>query len=160
MIGCCEVDLISDWLLHEVDLISDWLLCKVGLSSDWLLCEVDLISDWSAVSGEVMHERDRCRACQGKKVVKDSKILEVHIDKGMKNGQKITFRNEGDQVVSVARGASHLEHGIGTKLCELGLCSVQPEIKPDKEMCISFQLEKEVCVFSRKKKCVCVFSRK
>ena len=34
----------------------------------------------------------------GKKVVRERKILEVHIDKGMKDGQKITFSGEGDQV--------------------------------------------------------------
>ena len=34
----------------------------------------------------------------GKKVVRERKILEVHITKGMKDGQKITFSGEGDQV--------------------------------------------------------------
>lgn len=31
------------------------------------------------------------------KVVRDRKVLEVHIDKGMSDGQKITFSGEGDQ---------------------------------------------------------------
>ena len=38
----------------------------------------------------------------GKKVVRERKILEVHITKGMKDGQKITFSGEGDQVIKVA----------------------------------------------------------
>jgi hypothetical protein len=51
--------------------------------------------------GEVISEKDRCSTCRGKKVVNQTKILEVHIDKGMKEGQKIYFRGEGDQQVSV-----------------------------------------------------------
>ena len=30
-------------------------------------------------------------------VVKDRKILEVHVDKGMEDGQKVVFSGEGDQ---------------------------------------------------------------
>ncbi|XP_061427922.1 dnaJ homolog subfamily A member 1-like isoform X3 [Lethenteron reissneri] len=48
-------------------------------------------------SGEQIDPRDRCRQCQGRKVVREKKILEVHIDKGMKDGQKIQFAGEGDQ---------------------------------------------------------------
>lgn len=34
---------------------------------------------------------------QGRKTVRDRKILEVHVDKGMSDGQKIVFGGEGDQ---------------------------------------------------------------
>lgn len=47
--------------------------------------------------GEIINQRDRCKSCQGKKVIRDRKILEVHIDKGMTDGQKIVFSGEGDQ---------------------------------------------------------------
>uniref|UniRef100_A0A8C1JAE2 DnaJ heat shock protein family (Hsp40) member A2a n=1 Tax=Cyprinus carpio TaxID=7962 RepID=A0A8C1JAE2_CYPCA len=47
--------------------------------------------------GEVISEKDRCKKCEGKKVIKEVKILEVHVDKGMKHGQKITFGGEADQ---------------------------------------------------------------
>ncbi|XP_029436887.1 dnaJ homolog subfamily A member 4-like [Rhinatrema bivittatum] len=47
--------------------------------------------------GEIISPKDRCKACNGKKVLKEKKILEVHIDKGMKDGQKIVFHGEGDQ---------------------------------------------------------------
>ncbi|KAK9490004.1 hypothetical protein V1508DRAFT_426280 [Lipomyces doorenjongii] len=47
--------------------------------------------------GEIIREKDRCKGCNGKKTVSEKKILEVHIDKGMVNGQKITFPEEGDQ---------------------------------------------------------------
>lgn len=47
--------------------------------------------------GERINPKDRCKQCQGKKVVRDRKVLEVHIDKGMTSGQKIVFSGEGDQ---------------------------------------------------------------
>lgn len=47
--------------------------------------------------GEVIHEKDRCKECDGRKVNKEVKVLEVHVDKGMKHGQKITFSGEADQ---------------------------------------------------------------
>ena len=47
--------------------------------------------------GERINPKDRCRTCNGKKVVRERKILEVNVDKGMVDGQKITFSGEGDQ---------------------------------------------------------------
>lgn len=47
--------------------------------------------------GEKINPKDRCKTCQGKKTVRDRKILEVHVDPGMVDGQKITFSGEGDQ---------------------------------------------------------------
>ncbi|KAL4641955.1 hypothetical protein GN956_G10539 [Arapaima gigas] len=47
--------------------------------------------------GEKFNSKDRCKNCNGHKVECKKKILEVHIDKGMKDGQKITFHGEGDQ---------------------------------------------------------------
>nr|KAG5712990.1 hypothetical protein BaRGS_021784 [Batillaria attramentaria] len=54
--------------------------------------------------GETINERDRCKECKGKKVVSETKILEVHVDKGMKNEQKIPFRGEGDQLPDMEPG--------------------------------------------------------
>jgi DnaJ family protein A protein 1 len=53
---------------------------------------------------ELFLEKDRCKTCQGKKVVRERKILQVHIDKGMKDGQKITFHGDGDQEPNVKPG--------------------------------------------------------
>ena len=41
---------------------------------------------------ERISPKDRCKSCNGRKIVREKKILEVHIDKGMKDGQKITFK--------------------------------------------------------------------
>lgn len=54
--------------------------------------------------GEVINEKDRCKVCLGKKVTKESKQLEVHIDKGMKHDQKIVLRGEGDQSPGIEPG--------------------------------------------------------
>jgi len=48
-------------------------------------------------AGKVITERDKCRSCSGSKVYKDKKVLEVNIEKGMKNGQKIKFSGEADE---------------------------------------------------------------
>jgi len=47
--------------------------------------------------GEIINQRDRCRKCEGKKVCREKKILEVHVDKGMRDGQHVRFSGEGDQ---------------------------------------------------------------
>lgn len=54
--------------------------------------------------GEVINEKDRCTTCRGKKVMNETKILEVHVDKGMRESQKIYFRGEGDQQPEVEPG--------------------------------------------------------
>ncbi|KAF8610214.1 hypothetical protein BDV93DRAFT_601261 [Ceratobasidium sp. AG-I] len=55
-------------------------------------------------TGEVINQKDRCKVCVGKKVVSERKFLEVHIDKGMKGGQPITFAGESDQSPGVEPG--------------------------------------------------------
>merc|ERR1712137_924479 len=54
--------------------------------------------------GEIIDPKDRCKGCKGKKTVKESKIIEVEIDRGMKEGQKITFSDEGDQEPGILAG--------------------------------------------------------
>lgn len=55
-------------------------------------------------SGEKIALKDRCKSCDGAKVVKNSKVLEVHIDKGMQDGQKICYSGEADQDPSYEPG--------------------------------------------------------
>eukprot|EP01012_Entosiphon_sulcatum_P026836 TRINITY_DN3232_c0_g1_i1.p1 TRINITY_DN3232_c0_g1~~TRINITY_DN3232_c0_g1_i1.p1 ORF type:complete len:423 (-),score=85.60 TRINITY_DN3232_c0_g1_i1:49-1293(-) len=47
--------------------------------------------------GTAVDPKDRCTNCSGNRVVTEKKILDVHIERGMKHGQKITFSQEGDQ---------------------------------------------------------------
>ena len=54
--------------------------------------------------GEIIDPKDRCKLCKGKKVVKETKIIEVEIDRGMQVGKRITFAGEGDQAPGVEPG--------------------------------------------------------
>lgn len=47
---------------------------------------------------------DRCKKCNGKKIVQERKVLEVRIDKGMEDGQQITFKEEADQAPNTIPG--------------------------------------------------------
>jgi DnaJ family protein A protein 2 len=55
-------------------------------------------------TGEIINPKDRCKTCNGKKVLSERKVLEVHIDKGMKSGQQIKFAGESDQAPNVVPG--------------------------------------------------------
>jgi DnaJ-class molecular chaperone len=50
-------------------------------------------------SGETISDKDRCLQCKGDKVLPEKKVLEVVVEKGMQNGQKITFPGEADETV-------------------------------------------------------------
>lgn len=54
--------------------------------------------------GETINQKDKCKECNGRKVKQEQKILEVHIDKGMVNGQRIVFSGEGDQGPNIIPG--------------------------------------------------------
>ena len=55
-------------------------------------------------SGQVISEKDKCPQCHGQKVVQEKKVLEVHIDKGMVNNQKIVFQGEADEAPGTVPG--------------------------------------------------------
>lgn len=55
-------------------------------------------------NGESINPKDRCKECEGAKVVRERKVLEVHIEKGMRDGQTIVFRGEADQAPGVTPG--------------------------------------------------------
>lgn len=82
--------------------VSDALVQSLGY---WVIASTNPSSYFlESLIGEVISEKDRCKKCEGKKVVKEVKILEVHVDKGMKHGQKITFGGEADQAPGVEPG--------------------------------------------------------
>ena len=69
-----------------------------------MIQQIQQACDECSGTGEIINQKDRCRQCNGKKVVSEKKMLEVHIDKGMKGGQTITFRGESDQAPGVIPG--------------------------------------------------------
>ncbi|KAG0201888.1 Type I HSP40 co-chaperone [Mortierella sp. GBA30] len=54
--------------------------------------------------GEIIDPKDKCKACNARKVTQVRKVLEVHIDRGMKDGRKIVFNGEGDQAPGTIPG--------------------------------------------------------
>lgn len=54
--------------------------------------------------GEIIKDKDRCKVCHGKKTITERKVLLVHVDKGMQDGQKVTFKGEGDQGPDITPG--------------------------------------------------------
>jgi len=54
--------------------------------------------------GETISDKDRCRPCNGKKTTREKRILEVHVDKGMVEGQKIPFRGMADEDPGIEPG--------------------------------------------------------
>lgn len=55
-------------------------------------------------TGEIVDPKNRCKQCNGKKTQQERKVLEVHIDKGMKSGQQIKFPGESDQSPGIEPG--------------------------------------------------------
>lgn len=51
----------------------------------------------SQCGGEGEMNKDPCKHCKGKKRVRSEETIEVHIEKGMRDGQKIMFYGKGDQ---------------------------------------------------------------
>jgi len=54
--------------------------------------------------GEVVDEKDKCPGCSGKRVVSDRKILELVVEPGMKDNQRLTFAGESDQAPDMEPG--------------------------------------------------------
>mgnify|MGYP003366229660 CR=1 FL=1 len=55
-------------------------------------------------TGTIIDPKGRCKVCLGKKGVNERKILEVHVDPGMKDGQKVVFKGEADQAPGIIPG--------------------------------------------------------
>lgn len=54
--------------------------------------------------GEIIPVKDRCQKCDAQKVIESSKVIEVHVDRGAKDGQEIKFMGEGNQEPSIPAG--------------------------------------------------------
>ncbi|KAI1318306.1 hypothetical protein EDD11_006819 [Mortierella claussenii] len=54
--------------------------------------------------GQTMRDKDKCKKCKGAKVVNEKKVMEIFIEKGMRNGEKIPMKGEADQQPDVETG--------------------------------------------------------
>jgi len=75
---------------------------KVRQIGPGMLQQVQVACSSCAGQGETVGEK--CKVCRGAKTKKTTKTLEVHVEKGMKNGSKITFRQESDEAPGVIAG--------------------------------------------------------
>ncbi|CAG8714356.1 8788_t:CDS:2, partial [Cetraspora pellucida] len=48
-------------------------------------------------TGGIIREKDKCKKCKGLKVVEEKKKLDIYIEKGMQNNQRIVMQGEADQ---------------------------------------------------------------
>jgi len=48
-------------------------------------------------TGSTIAEKDKCTTCVGERTVKEKKTLEVFVTKGMRNGERVTFKGEADE---------------------------------------------------------------
>ncbi|GMH27010.1 hypothetical protein Nepgr_028853 [Nepenthes gracilis] len=55
-------------------------------------------------TGETINEKDSCPQCKGEKVIQEKKVLEVNVEKGVQNRQKITFPGEADEAPDTVTG--------------------------------------------------------
>lgn len=46
----------------------------------------------------------KCNKCQGRRLINESKLLDITIEKGVDNGDHILFEREGEQVPDMQRG--------------------------------------------------------
>lgn len=59
--------------------------------------QVEQICRQCSGQGETIAAKDRCKQCNGKRTIRDRKVVEVHIEKGMPDGHQICFEGEGNQ---------------------------------------------------------------
>lgn len=69
-----------------------------------MMQQVQMVCPSCEGAGDIINEKDRCKTCNGRKVTPDRKILEVHVDKGMEDGQKVVFKGESNQEPGVPAG--------------------------------------------------------
>eukprot|EP01088_Endostelium_zonatum_P006035 TRINITY_DN18142_c0_g1_i1.p1 TRINITY_DN18142_c0_g1~~TRINITY_DN18142_c0_g1_i1.p1 ORF type:complete len:450 (-),score=148.76 TRINITY_DN18142_c0_g1_i1:96-1445(-) len=54
--------------------------------------------------GKSIAKEDQCTKCKGDKVVEEKKVITVQVDKGMEEGQRVSFYGESDQAPGATSG--------------------------------------------------------
>ncbi|MCQ2817991.1 MAG: DnaJ domain-containing protein [archaeon] len=62
--------------------------------------------------GTVIKDKDRCPNCKGNKVVKESKMIKIMLDKGAPDGKRYTFKGEADEMPDYEPGDVVVEINI------------------------------------------------
>jgi len=69
-----------------------------------MLTKQQVVCDQCRGEGEVVREQDKCGTCRGERVSESTKVLKVEIDKGARDGQRLTFRGESDEAPGMKAG--------------------------------------------------------
>lgn len=69
-----------------------------------MMQQVQSVCSKCSGTGEFIKDKDRCGGCKGKKTTSERKVLEVNIDRGMRDEQKIVFKGESNQEPGVPPG--------------------------------------------------------
>uniref|UniRef100_A0A915P1E0 CR-type domain-containing protein n=4 Tax=Meloidogyne TaxID=189290 RepID=A0A915P1E0_9BILA len=69
-----------------------------------MLQQIATQCDHCSGGGETIDDANRCKTCQGRKTVQEMKIIEVKVEPGMRENQKIVFYGEGDQEPGIEPG--------------------------------------------------------
>ena len=48
-------------------------------------------------SGQHIPDEEKCKKCKGMRVVKEANVLEIEVEKGMKDGDRMIFENQSDE---------------------------------------------------------------
>lgn len=78
--------------------------CQIRQLGPGMIQQMQGVCSTCGGSGETVSSKDRCKTCNGEKTIIDKKIIEVHVDKGMLDEQRIKFSGEGNQVPNAEPG--------------------------------------------------------
>lgn len=115
---------------------------KIHMIGPGMAQQIEQVCSSCHGQGEIIPAKDRCKTCNGKKTVRERKILEVHIEKGMRDGQKIVFNGEGDQ-------EPELQPGDIVIVLEEQDHTVFKRSKQDLIMRMELQLVESLCGFQK-----------
>jgi len=79
-------------------------VCVVTRRMGMFIQQTQVVCNDCRGSGEVTSERDKCPECEGRKIVNEKKQIEIVIEPGMKENQKIVFSGEASQTPGLEPG--------------------------------------------------------